>query len=177
MMKTIPLVSLLVALVISTSVAQDGANSIVSNGDFEGGSTGWPTGKGITIEEEDGNKFLRLHSSEPGTQVQAFRRIDITGGPQKLRVSFRVSRTNVVPGAENWHTARVVMHFKDANGQALKPGPQPFAFKGESNGWVDKSVEVIVPEGTTTLEFMPALFQVAQGTLDIDDVVIVPVDL
>lgn len=174
-MKFPHFIPLLVVFSLSMAVAETAADSLMSNGDFET-SLGWPVGKGITIEEDSGNHFLRLESTEPGTQIQAYRKITIPGGLQKLAVNFRVNHTNIKPGAENWHTGRVIMHFKDANGQVLKPDPKPFSFVGESNGWIEKSVEIPVPEGAVEFEFMPALFQVAMGTLEIDDVTIVPVD-
>ena len=172
-MKQLTLVPLLVLLALTSSPGEIPANSLFPNGDIET-TTGWPVGKGVSIEEEDGGHFLRLQATEPGVQIQAYRKIDLPGGLQKLKVSFRVRFEEITPGAENWHTGRVVMHFKDASGQLLKPDPAPFAFKGNSNGWMDKSVELTVPEGATILEFLPALFQVAQGTLDIDDIAVVP---
>ena len=173
-MKILCLVPLAVLMVLSPVRAENDAASILPNGDLEGGSTNWGVGKGITIEEESGNHFLRLKAEEPGLQIQAHRIIKLPGGIQKLNVSFRVRFEEITPGAQPWHRGSVIMHFKDAGGQILKPDPAPFAFKGNSNGWVDKSVELQVPADAVSLEFMPALFQVAQGTLDIDDMKIVP---
>lgn len=155
-------------------------DSLMNNGDFESGALGaansWTSGKGVSIEEEDGNRFLRLQATEPGVQIQSYRKIKIPGGTPKVKVSFRVRHEGITPGAENWHTGRVIMHFKDATGAVTKPDPKPFAFKGDSKGWDEKSIELDVPEGSVEFEFMPALFQVQLGTLDIDDVVIVPAD-
>lgn len=177
-MNILSLFPLVVLMTVSVARAETAANSLLTNGDMEAGgpgtANGWPTGKGISIVEEEGNHFLRLQAEEPGIQIQAHRIIKLPGGVQKLNVSFRVRFAEITPGAQAWHRGSVIMHFKDANGQMLKPDPAPFAFKGSSNGWVEKTVQLDVPEGATTLEFMPALFQVAQGTLDIDDVVIAP---
>ena len=175
-MKRLLLVPLLVASSLASSFGQDKGNSILTGGDFESGSSEWTSGKGVSVVEEGGNHFLRLQSPEPNVQVQSYRKITLPKGVTKLKVSFRVQHEDIKPGAQNWHTGRIIMHFLDANGHALKPDPAPFAFKGNSNGWIEKSVELPVPEGAVSLEFMPALFQVAQGTLDIDDVVILPAD-
>lgn len=151
--------------------------SILPSGDFEGvklGGTGWPTAYGASIVEEDGNHFLRLEADGEGGQIQAYRRIPLPTNIPKLAISFRARHADISAGMENWHTGRVVMHFKDASGAVLKPDPAPFVFKGNSNGWVDKSVELTVPEGAESFEFFPALFFVPRGTLDIDDVVIAP---
>jgi hypothetical protein len=177
-MKNLFLFPLLVLMAGSIARAETAANSLLTNGDMEAGglgtANGWPTGKGISTVEEEGNHFLRLQADEPGLQIQAHRIIKLPGGVQKLNVSFRVRFAEITPGTQSWHRGSVIMHFKDASGQMLKPDPAPFAFKGNSNGWVEKTVQLDVPEGATTLEFMPALFQVAQGTLDIDDVAVVP---
>jgi len=177
-MKFLTLVPLLLLSVLGTSPGEESVNSLLPNGNCEEGgigtANGWPAAKGVSIVEEDGNHFLRLEAVESGKQIQAYRKLMIPGGTQKLKVSFRVRFAAIKPGAESWHTGRLVMHFKDASGQILKPDPAPFAFKGDSNGWVEKSVELNVPEGAVALEFMPALFQVAQGTLDLDDMAAVP---
>lgn len=152
-------------------------DSILPGGDFEGarlGGTGWPAAKGVSIVEEDGNQFLRLEADEDREQIQAYRRINLQTNIPKLAISFRARHSELTGGSENWHTGRVVMHFKDASGEVLKPDPAPFAFKGSSAGWVEKTVELTVPEGAASFEFFPALFFVPQGTLDIDDVVIAP---
>lgn len=171
---------LLAITLVSTSLhSEEPGNNLIPNGDFEnmsGGANSWATGKGTSIEKEDGNSFLRLQASEPGIQVQAYRKVSIPGGTPKVKVSFRVRYEGITPGAENWHTGRVIMHFKDSTGAMTKPDPKPFAFKGESKGWDEKTIELDVPEGSVEFEFMPALFQVQMGTLDIDDVVVVPAD-
>lgn len=178
-MRLFSLVPLLALLTLGSTRGEGGGNSLVANGDFEGVNSGpgaWPIGKGVTIEEESGNHFLRLQSTEPGVQVQAYRKVPLAAGIQKLKVSFKVKYEDIKPGVQNWHTGRLVMHFLDAAGKPLKPDPAAFVFKGDSNGWVEKSVELAVPEGATTLEFLPALFQVSQGTLELDDIVVAPAD-
>ncbi len=170
------LVPLLVVSAVTSTFGQDKPNSLLTNGDLESSQTDWAVGKGVTIEEENGNHFLRLQAPEPNVQVQAYRKVVLPKGTTKLKVGFRVQYEDITPGAQNWHTGRLIMHFLDAGGKPMKPDPSPFAFKGKSDGWVEKSVELAVPECAVALEFMPALFQVERGTLDIDDIVIAPAD-
>ncbi len=173
------LVPFLFLTLVSLHSAEPG-DTLMVNGDFESGglsgANSWTSGKGVSLESEDGNTFLRLQASEPGIQVQSYRKIKVPGGTPKLKVSFRVRFEGITAGVENWHTGRVIMHFKDASGAITKPDPKPFAFKGDSKGWDEKTVELEVPEGSVEFEFMPALFQVQLGTLDIDNVVVVPAD-
>src|SRR5690606_12053588 len=42
--------------------------------------------------------------------------------------------------------------------------------------WIERSTSFLVPEGGVTLEFMPSLFEVKAGTLDLDDIVLKPTD-
>jgi len=150
------------------------AESIVSNGSLEDPSGGWPNGNGVSIQEEGGNHFLRLEQPEPLKQVQAYRKIALSAGASSLEVSFRVRYQDIKPGAQNWHTGRLVLHFRDANGALLQPDPKPISFVGCSHDWEDRALTLKVPEGAVALEFMPALFQTQSGTLDLDDVKIVP---
>ena len=174
------LLPLLISFTSLTLHGETSSSLILTDGDFEMGQLGtansWPNGKGLTLEDENGNHFLRLEAPEPGQQIQAYRKVSLPSGLQKIKVSFRARANDITPGTENWHTGRVVLHFKDASGQVLKPDPAAFSFKGNSNGWVEKSGEFTVPEGSEFLEFLPALFQVGSGSLDIDDVVVVPAE-
>jgi hypothetical protein len=164
----------LLFLSVSTLLAAEPGNTLIPNGDFENGSTSWAVGNGVTVEEEDGNHFLRIQSPEPNTQVQAHRKVAIPAGTQKVKVSFRTRYENIVPGEANWHVGSLVMHFRDSSGAIVKPDPKPFPFKGKSNGWIEKDVELDVPEGAVELEFLLALFRVQQGTIDFDDIVVLP---
>jgi len=176
-MRTLLFPLLLVSALSFLQAAEPG-NTLTPNGDFEsgslGGANGWTAGKGASVEVEDGNHFLRLQSAEPNVQVQSHRKVKIPAGTQKVKLSFRVRYDNIVAGAENWHLGSLVLHFKDSTGANTKPEPRPFSFKGKSDGWVEKEVEIDVPEGSVELEFLPALFRVQSGTLDFDDIVVVP---
>jgi len=165
--------SIAIGMMLAANLAW-GENPIIQNGDFEKGSEGWAPTQGATIVAEDGNQFFRLEAAPDAGQVQVYRKVSLPTGFQSITVSFRVRYSNLTPGAESWHTGRVIMHFKDAEGNILKPDPQPFVFKGDSDGWVEKSKQINIPEGATSFELMPALFQVASGTLDIDDISVVP---
>jgi len=68
-----------------------------------------------------------------------------------------------------------MMNFKDAGGKKLGGAPAPNIGKS-TEGWVERKVQFLVPEGARTLEMMPTLFQVQHGTLDFDDLVLKPID-
>src|SRR5215203_2219807 len=125
---------------------------LLPNAGFETDNDGdrWPDqwGRakiGGTWEDENGNHFIRLKSAEPGQMVMLY---------QQVRFD-----------------ARILMDFKDAAGKKLSGAPAPNSGKN-TEGWVERKVQFLVPEGAVTLDFMPALFNVESGTLDLDDVVL-----
>jgi hypothetical protein len=68
------------------------------------------------------------------------------------------------------------MNFKDVAGKMLRSSPGSPYTRSSTKDWVEKSVKFLVPDGALGLEFMPSLFQVERGTLDLDDVVLKPTD-
>ena len=95
-------------------------------------------------------------------------------GAKELNLTFRVRTEEVKRGPEGWHDARIIIGFKDASGAELKGPAHPF-FTGSTAGWVEKTLRFPVPAGATAFTIMPAMFQVASGTMDIDDILVTPV--
>ena len=156
--------------------------SLVTNGSFEKDEKKvdqWPDDWGRTKDaswiEEEGNHFLRLTSTEPDKTVMLFRTFDIPADVTALELKWRWRVTGLKPGKEQWFDVRFMMDFKDAAGKKLK-APSPPYTRSNTKGWVERSVKFLVPEGALTLDFMPSLFQVKAGTLDLDDVVLIPTD-
>ncbi|MFA6289357.1 MAG: glycoside hydrolase family 5 protein [Opitutaceae bacterium] len=156
------------------------APSIIANSNMEtdadadGRPDGWPAGG--TWENEEGNHFIRLTSTKPGSMVMLYREIGLPAGTAALELTWRQRTTNLKPGAKPWFDARIMMDFMDASRAKVSPGPSaPYARKN-SAGWEEKSARFLVPAGATKLKFMPALFNVETGTLDLDDIVLRPID-
>ena len=178
--------SIAVALIMACPLvhqanAEDTAN-IVSNGDFEASTKtpGWPDGwaqlkVGGTWETEDGNHFLRMISTTPGSTVMLYRQIAIPAGTTALEMTWRQRVTNLKVGAQSWYDARIMMEYMDAAGAKVSPAPSAPATRKDTDGWQAKSLSLTVPAGATMLKFMPALFQVESGTFDLDGIVIKPV--
>ncbi|CAM3144279.1 glycoside hydrolase family 5 protein [Rariglobus hedericola] len=152
------------------------AASVLTNGDFESGSEGWPLNEGASIQSEDsGNHFLRLEFSEPSRLLSVYRSFPIDSSHQAFVFSFRARYDNIVHGKEQWHDGRIILDFKDAGGKRLA-SPSPPYFKKTSKGWIEKTLEFTVPAGAVRLEIMPALFNVKAGTFDLDDLTLTPAD-
>ena len=140
----------------------------------------WPDGwarpkSGGSWEEEGGNHFLRLTSSTPGEMVMLTSRSESRRRVKAIELTWRMRVSNLKRGKQTWFDARIMMDFKDAEGKKLKGAPAPNTAKN-TDGWVERSVKFLVPEGARTLDFMPTLFNVESGTFDLDDVVLKPTD-
>src|SRR5437763_6547575 len=105
-----------------------------------------------------------------------YRLIELPAGTKALELSWRQRVTDLKPGKEPWFDARIMLEFKDASGKKLKEKPSPPYTRNNTDGWVEKHTQFLVPEGAVALEFMPSLFQVVRGTLDLDDIAVKAVD-
>jgi endoglucanase len=152
-----------------TLITNGGAET---DGDRNGWPDDWPTGAGLSWMAEDGDHFLRLSPGKPGDTVTVYRALALPAGELLLELTYRLRYTDIVPGPEGWHDGRIILHFKDRDGKELQPGPDNPPLRGSSDGWVRRSRLLVVPDGAATLEFMPALFSVQAGTVDVDDVVL-----
>lgn len=156
---------------------------LLPNGNLEADANAdqWPDGwarpkSGIRWQEEDGNHFLRLTSAAPGETVLLYQPVKLPEGAQALTLTWRMRCTDLQPGKQPWFDARILLEFKDAAGTKLAGSPSPPYTRKNTDGWKERSVSFLVPEGAKTLEFMPALFQVERGTFDLDEVTLVPTD-
>lgn len=158
--------------------------NLIANGGMEMDSKGdnspdgWPNLKeNSSWEREDGNAFYRLINTQPGKTVLAYRDIPIPPETSALEVSIRWRVSHLKPGSMAWHDARIMFEIKDARGHKLNATPKPiYAQKDTKGGWETRNVQFLLPKGAASLQFMPALFEVKSGTLDLDDVMIRPID-
>lgn len=157
------------------------AASLFSNGDFESGAAdnvapGWfsVNTTNISCVAEGTNHFMRLHSTEPDKMVLVYRAVPMKPEYKAFELSYRVRFQDIKVGKQVWFDGRIMMNFKDAGGKVVGT-PSPPIFRGTQNAWESRSQKFRVPAEATSLEFMPALFQPASGTLDFDDFRLVPI--
>lgn len=152
-------------------------SSLETDSDADNWPDQWPQPKGGgSWEIEDGNHFIRMTSREPGSLIMLYKEASIPAGTQALQLTWRWRVSNLKVGIKPWFDARILFEFTDASGKKVPPQPSPAYSRGTKDQWVKGSHRFLVPEGATTLKFMPALFNVASGTLDIDDLVLQPTD-
>ncbi len=180
-MRQLQLAFLLLALISASGFAAEPVSSasLIANGDFEAdaNSDQWPDGwarakRGVSWRAEEDNHFLRLVSEKPGETVMLFHAVKLPEGCRALTLSWRMRCSNLKPGKQPWFDARILLEFNDLAGNKLAGGPSAPYTRKNTEGWVERRVSFLVPVGARTLEFMPALFQVERGTLDLDDVVL-----
>lgn len=156
--------------------------SLIINGDFEvaGVDTSWPDGWARPNAGEpswvleDGTHFVRLRATAPGQTLLLHRVIPLPASAKALKFSARVRVTDLTPGAQPWFDARIVTDFKNSEGAKIK-GAKTLTFRKDTD-WVEKTVSFLVPEGATSIEIMPSLFQVEGGSFDVDDLTLVAID-
>ena len=184
-LSKLALIAALAGVILPACAQQDApaATSLIPNGNFQlddntdGTPDGWGAPKGpLSYQKEGDNTFARLHSEKPGQTAMLYRLVPIPDGVKAVELTWKQRISEIKPGKQAWFDARIMMEWKDADGKKLKGAPSaPYARK-DTDGWVDKSIKFIVPEGAKNLEFMPALFQVQAGTFDLDDITLKETD-
>ena len=145
-------------------------NSIV-NGDLKGTGTGapgapWFLGKAATIEEENGNPFLRIESPQGGTLDGRFNQtINLPEGAKTLtvRVSSRVKKYRRGASGE----PAITVFFRDTAGENLAIVPA-IALKGKADWTKLNSAALKVPKGTTAV-MIEGSVATSGGTFEFDD--------
>jgi endoglucanase len=176
-MKFLPLLVAFVSLMfLPTAGRAERAlrESLLPNGDFsqdangDGRPDGWILGgEGVTWERSEEKPFLRLTAPAPGKMVSVFQEVAIPEGVRGLDVEIRYRTKGVKAGEKNWHDARTVFQFLDADGKEVRPQPGPIVFGSEVPEWKVARRQILVPENAARLKIMPSLFEVKAGTLDL----------
>ncbi len=145
------------------------------NGDFETDSNGdgipdhW--GKATYLTEE-GNTFMRINA-KPDALAMYYSKLDLPAGVEAFELSWRWRIQDLKPGAKAWFDARIMMNLVDASGS--KQSVSPAYTRRSTDGWQERSRQFLVTEESLYLEFMPSLFNVKSGILDLDNVSLKPV--
>ncbi len=157
--------------------------SLAPNGSFEVDRDGdqWPDGWGKLKSggewlSENDNHFIRLRSNEPGEMVMLYQELPVPKGVEAIEFSWNQRVSGLKVGKQSWFDARIMLEFMNADREKLTPTPNAPATSKNTDEWVTRQTQFLVPDGAKTLKFMPCLFQVAAGTFDLDDVVLRPVD-
>lgn len=157
--------------------------TLIANGSFEANTKKegipdhWGAMKdGSAWVVEDGNRFMRLQANEPDKMLMVYRTYDIPAGVEAMKLTWRQRISGLKVGANPWFDARIMMEYLDAGGNKLSAKPSPAYSQRNTEGWVEKSTQFLVPSNAATLVFMPTLFNVKSGTYDLDDFSLAPTD-
>ena len=156
--------------------------NMFANGDFQkdsnsdGRPDSWGSPKGdMSYGSEGGNNFLRLQSDSTDKMVMHYSKLDIPAGAEALEFSWDWRVTDLKPGLEPWHDARIMMKFLDRSGKKL-PGAADSYTRRSTDGWQHRSRKMLVPEGAVSMEIMPTLFNVKSGVLELDNLKLTMID-
>jgi hypothetical protein len=161
--------------IASDTVAGENAllNGSVEARDDNGNPTGWYIADRcrphVDAPQEVGNRFLRVTNDDRTTTIHADQKIDVDPTWKQVTVSARMRASGFKAGK---NASGVSYWFQDEQGkQAGKLPPQLVIT--EDSPWTDKSVTVDVPAGAKRL-YLQCVISYANGTIDFDDVKIVP---
>jgi beta-galactosidase len=172
------IVFLLVLLVWRGSAAAQENWNLLPQGSFERPEmdTAWAQGfnindnEGFTIVENDGDHWLRIENHDPKRRVDSLHAyVNLSPQIDTLTVSARLRATNLTPGTEGWHTARIALMFEGGSFGFPPVVPELAA----DTDWVTKTVTLKVPDGATRLNIQPALFY-CTGVFEIADLSVTP---
>ena len=168
----LPVFLIVFAFAATSATARGGAPSgnLFTNGNFERVENGRPVGfsgwyGGAAVREDEGNHWVELSSRGSVTQD-----IPLEQDWHSLRISCRMRLTDVRRGEEGWQDARLVMNFRDTDGQHVDPWPNVIHGTG-STDWQEYEREYRIPDGAASLSIGPAMFG-SSGTVEFDDVVV-----
>ena len=143
-------ISILTAAALFGSMAS--ADDLVPNGGFEKAGEGdWPEGwakpkEGGSWGKEEANRFLRLASPAPGTNVMLYQEYKIPEGTRALELKWKQRVTGLKVGKQKWFDARILLEFSNAERVKVAGSPSAPATNKDTAGWVEKSVKFLVPE-------------------------------
>ncbi|WP_269540001.1 glycoside hydrolase family 5 protein [Cerasicoccus fimbriatus] len=184
---TLGLANLNAAKYLAPPLGNDLQPTLVINGDFDGAAsqTGipehWTTpenseGKIETLKDNDTrDTFVRLISEAPDQLVSIEQDISLTEDIKGVAFHARFRNENVKFGKGGWLCdARARFAYLDAEGNRVGPKLSDVIFDSHAQVWQVASRDYIKPEGATTFRIALTLNRPASGTLDIDEVRLVP---
>jgi|GEM_PF-219930 len=172
---------------IEAQLAETG--NLMPNGNFSAKSpdAAWPDGWGksppenLSYGNEDGKRFIRMVSPSVDKTLLLYKMVVLKKNLKGLEVKIRYRTADIKNGPKMPGDARVVMHFLAGSrtghleyGNVLTPDAPSITFSGKAQGWTEITKRFLVPEGATKLQFMPGLWGVKSGTLDLAEIQVKP---
>lgn len=157
-------------------------HSLIPNGRFapsaenSASPASWIAGQQgqISLLDEDGISFVRLHSLEKGDLVVLSSDVPIPAGVAGLEYSALFRTKDVKFGASFLCDARTRFDFLDPQGQQIKPAPGDVIFNSHAKDWTQAKRKFLIPEGATQLRIKLCINKAASGTLDVQEVQLSP---
>jgi endoglucanase len=131
---------------------------------------GWLRAKGLTWHSNKAPElsYVRVKIDEPGKSPVFYREIILTTTVRSVDFNVQARATDVIPGGESWHDARLQLEFRNADKTKIRPTPKPLIVsRSGSVDWKSFSGTLEVPPGAASLVIVGALFYCQGGTLDI----------
>ncbi len=165
--------------------------NLLENGDFQTADkagtfpVGWgraTEGSGVTWEQDNGKRFLRLVQQEPGKILMLYRIVPLPADAKGLEVTARYRTAGVQNGTQMPGDARAILHWLSGGrtghleyGHPVTPEPPSLVFSGKAADWTEVKKRMLVPADATKLQLMPGLWFAKTGTVDLAEIRIAPI--
>ncbi len=133
--------------------------------------------KNVHFDESGKDPLLVITNTEAEQAVNLVGVLHLNPKWTQLRVTVRFRAPEAAAGNEAWHRPRVSLRFTDASSQGVGesdgyPASQP-QMETATDEWVEKSVELSVPDGSVYLVIQPGLY-FCTGKLEVADIRVEP---
>ncbi|HEX2950702.1 MAG TPA: hypothetical protein VHV83_14235, partial [Armatimonadota bacterium] len=155
--------------------------NLLCNGDFtrvdaSGHTVAWNytgTPSGAAVMTDGAQAVLSLVNNDTATWVSLRQAVPLNRAAQVVEVSGRVRVSKATPGKADWHTTRLALSWTDAKGSIVTPYPRSFEWRAPTNGWVNFSEILDIPDTVTQMVVEPAIFN-SVGQVDFADLSVKP---
>ena len=124
----------------------------------------------VSLEQEGGDRFLRIVNDKPEVAVYALARIPVKAGWKRLSLSTRLAGKNLKAGTEKNKKAGFAISYENEKKERIDGGGYRLFLKADSE-WRTIGSELNIPAGTAFIALRVGL-HFYTGELGVDDILI-----
>lgn len=146
---------------------------LLGNGDFKAGLEGWSVrGDETAVRTDQGT--LAVENSDPSRSVVVRQTIPAPSNQRTWLLSAEISTENVVPGVKSWHTARLILVGRTAEGKSVWGTKHVLEHLTGSTVWRGYASVFRIPDNATEAVMAVQLLR-ATGVIRVRNIRLTPV--
>jgi len=153
-------------------------NGNLERTDSKGGLLGWRidsrSKSNVQMLDENGNHFVRISNDNAGNTLYLEQKVPVDPSWKQVTVTCRMRSKDYKPGTGSAQDARVLLSFRDSQGEHLNSTPAEPKLPGDSPAWIERNVTLDVPVKSTVLH-VQLYMKNTTGVVDFDDIRVAPV--